>query len=124
MKTAMERIWVRQAEGLVLDFLVASAEKRMQFGIGLIVVMKDGKWLDHDDHRYSTDWGIGGPIIGRENILFHGEGEGNAFNAWIVEPYARAGGATHLIAGMRCYVIKEFGEYVNVPEVLVANSSS
>lgn len=69
--------------------------------------------------NYSTNWSQGGPIIDRAGILFHGESDGNAYNAWIVEPYAKGGGPTHLIAAMRCFVASRLGDEVDVPEELL-----
>jgi hypothetical protein len=76
---------------------------------------------------YSTDWAQGGPIIQREGIGIHvarwddgGEPEiwyASAFATSMSVP-ARTRGQTALVAAMRCYVLSELGDEVDVPDEL------
>jgi hypothetical protein len=54
--------------GPALDWAVASIEKRNKHGVAIIIVLRDGRWLDHDRHLYSTHWDKGGPLKEREGI--------------------------------------------------------
>ena len=109
----MKKINVSQAEGPVLDWLVATLEG----------------W-DYDDitnatkpdrrKKYSTDWSQGGPIIEREQITLL-----RCFAKWRAEKEDCEGdtawaedGPTMLVAGMRCFVASKLGEIVEVPEEL------
>lgn len=59
---------------------------------------------------YSTNWANGGPILEREGIWVVDMGNGR----WLAttrDGYEQEG-PTYLIAGMRCYVAKTFGEIV------------
>ena len=76
-------------------------------------------WLSQ--HRYSTDWAQGGPIIERERILIQPEigkeGCGNAWNAISMQD-TEDYGPTPLIAAMRCYVAYKLGDEVEIPNEL------
>lgn len=116
------KIKVCEATGVVLDWLVAKCE-------GLVLrhaSIANGCYMDHqceDDapsapgyaYSPSTDWAQGGPIIDREKIDTRWTGEN-----WIVGKLVKwVTGPTLLIAAMRCYVISNLGEKVEVPEELL-----
>ena len=101
-----------ELSGVDLDWAVAKCE-----------VGEDISEID-DPHFYSTDWAQGGPIIERECI------ELAAYDAetsqpknpeyWEATIYQRNGpvraeGTTPLVAAMRCYVVSELGEEVEMP---------
>lgn len=107
-----------ELEGAELDYWVANAlnegngGNRDQFmwahGVG---------WL-----RYSEEWGLGGPIIEREQESIDDKGAGGLWRsqgAWKSQ-LKRDGwvcdGPTPLIAAMRCYVASKFGEEVSHPK--------
>lgn len=77
-----------------------------------------------DDFHPSTDWSQGGPIIGRERILFRGVyGEVQAINAFFYATGSEGRNVTgpdHLIAAMRCYVASKLGDEVDVPDALIS----
>lgn len=72
--------------------------------------------------QYSTDWSAGGPIIEREVIsLIHPK-----YDCWTAHCYDKTlddesytlDGPTPLIAAMRCYVMSQLGNEVDVPNEL------
>ena len=95
-------------------------------------IWTEAEWLKPDDFiaahsygvaSYHTDWSCGGPIIDRKGIFLTPGSE----NMW---PSARTrtadgrdtgwiNGETTLIAAMRCLVISELGDEVDVPEELM-----
>ena len=118
------KIKVSEADGAVLDWLVARAEGKELYYFADDPFKKD-PWLmvnniaDQPLHSFtpSTDWGQGGPIIEREGIAI-GEGEEAwwAFSSWRSEEGSR--GPTPLIAATRCYVVSKLGDEVEIPEEL------
>ena len=118
--------------GAALDWAVAKLLNKERYGIGLIYLIRDGKWLDHDKHRYSTDWAQAGPIIDRETISvisddYHGgRGGRSRWSAALSVYESDVGGSlcyggdgpTPLIAAMRCFVASRLGDEVDVPEEL------
>ena len=119
----MSTINVSQAEGPVLDWLVAKIEGFTHFTDGISwVIYVDGTYRQVP--RYSADWSQGGPIIEREWL--HVESWQHA----PVEEYSWSCvqydlpipictlGPTPLIAAMRCFVVSKLGETVEVPEEL------
>lgn len=77
-------------------------------------------WLK--DHRYSTDWAQGGPIIGREQIsLTQFKGHPSRAHLGTVVQFEHAMFAPEgrpLTAAMRCLVASKLGEEVEVPDEL------
>ena len=112
------RIKVSEAQGPVLDWLVAKCE------VGAEFICEIG-----DPHFYSTDWALGGPILEREHLQpsfqEHGKYKGLwACNKWVEDRSGatvaiRQYGPTTLIAGMRCHVASELGDEAEVPEELL-----
>lgn len=131
------KIKVSEASGAVLDWLVAKCRgipasdiyfdgrriyRRMRSAEGALT----DKYITGPELLFSSMWESGGPIIDRINGLllkqwlesksetrcqaFINDNEGD----WV------AFGPTALIAAMRCYVIRELGEEVEVPEELLA----
>ena len=112
------RIKVSEAQGPVLDWLVAKCEGYLcdyQYNGSLVA--------------YSSDWAQGGPILEREHLQpsfqEHGKYKGLwACNKWVKD---RSGatvaisqyGPTTLIAAMRCHVASELGDEAEVPEELL-----
>lgn len=66
----------------------------------------------------SRFWAQGGPIIERKVIRLNSYDGGKTWVADMGNP-AQAEGPTPLIAAMRCHVISELGEYVDIPEELL-----
>jgi hypothetical protein len=119
---------VSEIEGYVLDAAVAKAEQRTDVEIG-----GWGPWIDDGSvsghgnngrpYRPSQDWRDGGPIIEREKIAIYHYGNPDL---WCAGYELQAGdgpgiykdhdgfGPTPLIASMRAYVTKCFGEYVDL----------
>ena len=100
------KIKTQDLTGAALDWAVAKA-------LNLDYYQPD---YGPSEPEFSTDWAQGGPIIDRTGILFRGEA--GDYTAWIVEPYAKVAGPTHLIAAMRCFVASELGDEVEIPEEL------
>ena len=141
------KVKVREASGPVLNWMVGVAEGdrvfRLRVGrpdnwvVADYDLGKDDRWVVRAqvpnvgrfaDYTYnpSTDWSQGGPIIEREWL--HVEPWPNSSNEewrWSCTQYdaptpIRALGPTPLIAAMRCFVISELGDEVEVPEELLS----
>lgn len=106
----MKTIKVSEAEGEVLNWLVAKCEG-------------DNTYRPRD---YSGDWTFGGPIIERELLrLIAPTVRGVDWVARIkqnlpsnMNDWHEKYGPTPLIAAMRCYVTSKLGEEVEVPDAL------
>ena len=128
----MKTINVSQAEGPVLDWMVAKADTNLHpigdvrlldgrvFSINAGDYERSDRWQQYSP---STDWAQGGPIIEREKIelryhdvivagIWYRDGIGSD------ECSHKAIGPTPLIAAMRCYCCSKLGETVEVPEEL------
>ncbi|MEF9506491.1 DUF2591 family protein [Burkholderia sp. 1B3(2022)] len=83
---------------------------------------------------FSTDWGLGGPILEMHGVGFFRNGKGvyaNEAKRWeanrivnldqapILRHGYRALGPTPLVAGLRCLVRSKLGETVAVPAELI-----
>lgn len=97
--------------GAALDWAVTRANYE---------VNHDAVWRNfRGDCCYSTDWAQGGPIIEREAIELAYR-VGVHWIATRVESSAvcEAWGPTQLVAAMRCYVMSQLGDEVEIPEEL------
>ena len=139
----METILVADLEGAALDWAVAKCEfpshvlrfQRGPVATGYIEEVQRFRWvkgrytpcaLSEAEHLYepetgsyycpSTSWGIGGPIIERDDIQLTGCG---AFRHAAHHNNSASFGPTPLIAAMRCYVASKLGIAVEVPEELL-----
>ena len=65
-------------------------------------------------YDYSTNWSQGGPIIERESIDIMKVG----ITQWRADCGPAVTGPTPLIAAMRAFVTKKFGDEVEIPEEL------
>ena len=74
-------------------------------------------FFTHNEYTPSTDWEQGGPIIEREKIDVCVDNDG-WFTWYAKKGDVERGGATPLIAAMRCYVASKLGEEVEIPEAL------
>ena len=127
----MKTIDVSQAEGQVLDWLVAKAKGDSDDALESYV---DG-FRCRGDGDYSTDWSQGGPIVEREGINLSIDYQDDALSNDMVQIGWKANlwnnsvpgtpgllqwsyGPTPLIAAMRCYCCSKLGDTVEVPEEL------
>lgn len=122
----MKQIKVSDADGRVLDWLVAKCEGN-SFAGDYPHLLASG----FRPPRYSTDWSQGGPIMDRELIDTYydihwkydpADPEDNG-ERWFASPAGDSDmvgvyGATRLIAGMRLHVIRKLGETAEIPEEL------
>ena len=118
------KVKVSEAKGQVLDYLVAQA-------MGMkIYRSKSGRWMRANygefNHRHGTpwfeptrNWGYAGPIIEREKMTLEWTGEDWMAYIRHDEEYF---GPTPLIAAMRCYVVSQLGDEVEVPNELEGGS--
>jgi hypothetical protein len=132
------KVKTSEAEGKVLDYLVAKCE-----GVAVVYDRMNG-WWETSDPRYaepndpevfnpSTDWAQGGPVIEREKITLehlYGAGDTGA-DVWVamltcedkkfggVECFEEQG-PTALVAAMRCYVGSQLGNEVEVPDEIIS----
>jgi hypothetical protein len=107
------KIKTNEATGVVLDWLVAKCEGWSDEGLEDIAY-----GYTFPDHAFSTDWAQGGPIIEREG--FNIQCVGGKGGTWVVGYAGCIGhiGPSPLIAAMRCYVARNLGSEVEVPEEL------
>ena len=104
--------------GLALEWAVQKLEiERKQANLIRVNI-----WIlkSHDEGKslggFTTNWSMGGPIIDREGILFHGQP--GDYQAWVPLKTTSISGPTHLIAAMRCYVRSKLGDTVELPDAL------
>lgn len=112
--------------GQALDFAVAKLQGLVdQNGWSALEVFQGSRVSGN--HRYSTDWAQGGPIIDQENIGFKRHTSplyGNHISATKWNERGDIGvaisqGPTNLIAAMRCYVASKLGSEVDIPEEII-----
>jgi hypothetical protein len=115
MKTA-------ELTGPALDWAVAQADgvsiERKQYSDP-----DDWDWYYNGVTYYpSQDWAIAGPIIEREKINIEYSVVSKDWTAGMRDFYQRPAwygeGSTPLVAAMRCYVMSQLGNEVEVPEGL------
>lgn len=104
--------WVAKAEGIDVRWVTyEEIGKENSFG-GFWHIVGTHPFMD--GYAPSSDWSRGGPIIEREkfHVWPHATGWSASFkveeNTWI----AGLIGETPLIAAMRCYVLRKFGDEV------------
>ena len=110
------KIKTSELSGQALDWVVAKLE---------------GVPVDHPDYmwkigcaacQYATDWLLGGPIIEREGICLK-KGHSGWWIAKLLdvndEEYFVMVAPTPLIAAMRCYVMDNLGNEVDIPKELL-----
>ena len=120
---------VNEAEGVVLDWLVARAEgmeSRVEYAplscANLYYYTEQGE--GYFDWIPTRDWTQAGPIIESHAISLNFDNDpGYLWAAWTPAPLrdeaeAFGYGNSMLIAAMRCYVISKLGDQVEVPEEL------
>lgn len=112
----MKTIKVAEAEGPVLDWLVAKVEDFTPFTDGISWIIEvAGAYRQVP--RYSEDWAHGGPLFSEERIESYWH---PVLECWaaIHNGNLRCG-PTELIAKARCLVASKLGDEVEVPEELV-----
>jgi hypothetical protein len=118
----MTKKHVSELEGVELDYWTAKADgKNPMLNPKYQGQTLFGLWTPDGEHfkklpRYSESWGWGGPIIDRHVIALDPRVD-EAGNLLVVHAYCdKAGGSgkTHLIAAMRAFVVKNFGDFVDV----------
>ncbi len=140
----MKTINVSQAEGQVLDWMVAKCEDfRDDFAIIRVWNNRVTKIIPGDyetsevytSYSPSADWDQGGPIIEREGINLSIDYQDDALSNDMVQIGWKANlwnnsvpgtpgflqwsyGPTPLIAAMRCFCCSKLGDVVDVPEEL------
>ena len=112
-----------ELKGAALDWAVAECEgweivpNTHRFNEELIMFKKGEECQWFVDYDPSTDWAQGGPIIEREKIDVCVDNDG-WFTWYAKKGDVERGGATPLIAAMRCYVQSKLGDEVEIPEEL------
>ena len=115
--------------GSALDWAVAKCEGHevaVAEGTGMVIIRRNNVT---DYFNPSSNWSWAGPIIEKEKIviLYYGTfGPNGAWEAMIgsdthyIDQYPGDAmpGPTPLIAAMRCYVMLELGDDVDIPEEL------
>jgi hypothetical protein len=122
----MTKLKVSEANGTVLDWMVAKCEcanirvvRLVNPANVLFLRYAPGQFSDEDVFSPSTDWSQGGPIIERENIgVWPSESISGKWGARMLNTYIMYG-PTALVAATRCYVASRLGDEVDVPEELM-----
>ena len=130
------KIKVNEASGAVLNWMVATCEGYTHLRVSphsgeLLMAPPRASYgpVELADLNYSYDWALGGPIIERKahNLFKHNGGTDwccacnvprGGYTAIVT-----ADGPTPLIAAMRCYVASKLGDEVDVPDVLINQST-
>lgn len=120
--------------GLALDWAVGTIDQPDWEPEDLMANL----YLDDDGYHYSpsTDWGQGGPIIHREAItircdlrrqvgweaFFWVPTQHDLVESDAMEHYKF--GPTPLVAAMRCFVLAELGDEVEIPDELINDNEA
>lgn len=122
----MKTIKIDEAEGQVLDWLVAKCEGKNGVlhddGITRCIVVAAPSGVYKGIWKPTINWSQGGPIIEREKISI--EPYVNHLGNWRstfttrTKQELRQYGSTPLIAAMRCYIVSKLGDYVDIPDIL------
>jgi len=110
---------VNELTGAALDWAAAQAEGLLAFGHrkisdDCVITLSTGEF---EIFKPSSNWAQGGPIIEREYIELTID---LAWNAAIRggDKDDIAHGPTPLIAAMRCYIMSQLGDEIEIPEEL------
>jgi len=109
--------------GSALDWAVAFCQNPRNVRL----VPEEFVFFHTDRYHYSINWGMGGPIMEKENICAKphiSQRDGKHFYACKWNEAGDIGeypsiGSTQLIAAMRCYVNSKLGATVDIPEELL-----
>lgn len=105
------KIKARELTGAALDWAVA---KCCGMAAEMLTDFENGDWM-YGHRKYSSSWGMGGPIIEREHIAIDMH-ENGTWHASIGR--AVVTGGNPLQAAMRCFVASKLGDCVDIPEEL------
>ena len=100
-------------QGAALDWAVAKCEGAETWNDCSQILLVG----DDEPYHPSTNWAQGGPIIEREKIDVCVDNDG-WFTWYAKKGDVERGGATPLIAAMRCYVASKLGDEIDIPEEL------
>ena len=100
-------------QGAALDWAVAKCEGAETWNDCSQILLVG----DDEPYHPSTTWAQGGPIIEREKIDVCVDNDG-WFTWYAKKGDVERGGATPLIAAMRCYVASKLGDEIDIPEEL------
>lgn len=104
---------VSELEGTLLDYWVAQAEEKDVYVYGECCFLRGAQreWYANPMGNYSpsTNWSQGGPIMDQERINTDWLDDGSEQWMASMPPYY---GPTRLVAAMRCFVAKKFGDEV------------
>jgi len=115
--------------GAALDWAVAKCEGRKPSCYTGIVRatahpdFPDSPPIFGPELNYSTDWALAGPIIERDEIALEPMTHDKFGDGWLATRVEGPAvcmefGLTMLIAAMRCYVVSQLGDEVEVPDEL------
>ena len=127
------KVKVSEVKDIALDWLVAKCNgvkvERLRTADRVLnhliyVSLTEAREAGDCQYRPRRSWAQGGPIIEREKIKI----SPNLGDSWSAQIHHKKGalvgwtsstGPTPLIAAMRCYVVSEMGEEVEIPEELL-----
>lgn len=99
--------------GTALDWAVAKCEG-MEFDLA-----PDGYYI----YKPSSNWAMGGPIIEKQEIALEPMTDSDYGDGWLATRVEHPAvcmefGPTMLVAAMRCYVLSQLGDAIEVPDEL------
>lgn len=114
------KIETQDLTGPALDYAVARAMGKRP---SMFIVQQTGELAK--EHRYSTDWSQGGPIIDRmmrDGLRLSGYTCRDSSDPTSCQAQIKSvveGGPSALVAAMRCYVAIKLGDAVEIPDELM-----
>ena len=117
----MAIVQVKDAEGSVLDWMVAKCEGYHATikSNEVVYVHPSGEWHHNGNWCPSRNWAQGGSIIERERIRLDPRESTWHAQIWSDDETEVRYCSTPLIAAMRCYVSSVLGDEVEVPDELI-----
>lgn len=123
----------RELTGAALDWAVAKCEGWKTTKVNGVLMLRhyhpDAAHTPHcyiEDFGYSSKWAQGGPILSRERISRTIDHSGLWVAYWTSGYVEGDEGllymhcdSSELVAGLRCYVEKQYGKEVEVPDELL-----
>lgn len=107
------KIKTSELENHALNWAVAKC-KNQDIVLDRGVLYFDGCDIEAD---YFNDWNLGGPILDEEHTEFDYDEGAQIYRSY--DGIHSSEGPTHLIAGLRCYVVSRMGDEIEVPDHIV-----
>lgn len=104
------KIKTSELDGHALNWTVATC-KNLGTTMHRGVLYFDGCDIEAD---FFSNWELGGPILDEEHMEFDYDEATQIYSAY--DGIHSGQGKTHLISGLRCFVVSRMGDEVDVPD--------